>query len=719
MHKNLIEYQRLKIHKILQKVFIHPGWIKNYPYPNLSFSFLPLSFFILLTGVFSFEILFSSDLRAEETVLEEVVVTANKIQEPIRNVPYTLDVIDSEELKEQSLQTVAEALRDIAGVDIGARGPKGEDTDIRMRGSDRDEVLVLLDGIPINGNNESRSYFIDLLPVDAVERIEILKGSQSILYGSDAIGGVINVITRRAKPGKDFSFRWDLGSFKAFRETVTASGGNERNRAFASFSRDDNGGHLSRSRLGSNAFSGTFTHYLTPDFVIEFGAHFIQADQQILKNQIVTFGVDGVLNDYVIDDSNTDRSLYFTTDFVQISTPITSFYDTKLVYGFSFLREKILNSNSGDAPVDETGAALDPTSQHFRSHSYRHYLDWLNNFDVLKIDERRMSNTFQWGFSLVADHLSFINNSFEGDVGAGLPFSSAYPTPGAKANRQNYSIYFQNNFNWGGFTASGGMRFDRNTTFGDAISPRAALSYEFEKTKTKLKATYSEGFHAPTIAEFFDATIGGTATALPIRQQQELSQSYEIGAEQELWDGKVYLRSVYFFIDYDRLLDIVEAMDDASSWGIENDFKVSPWDFLKFGGNYTFNRTHNDDDGSELTQRPRHYFNFFAAVKPLKGLSIRSDVHYVSSKRAPDVVSLTIGDLPIRFFDSDGRTRDRVAGHVSLDLSANYRLPPLWKAIQAWEVYVRGINLLDDQYEESVGYPMPGIQFYAGTKIDF
>lgn len=661
-------------------------------------------------------------LNADEkqsTEIEEVVISANKIEQPLEETTVTVDRITSRQMEEQKAQSVPEALRDISGMDVNSRGPKGEDIDFRLRGSDRDEVLLLLDGIPIHSTVEAKADFLDLLPTDMIERVEVLKGSQSVLYGSDAVGGVVNIITKRGRPGKNFSLKLEGGNLSTLRETLSGSFGADNTQIIASYARSDVGGRGGNDALSSNAFSAIFTHHLSDDFTIELGAHLLVSDQELRKDQIITIAGDGSIHDYVVDDSNSGRRFIVTTDFLKVENRWNEIYDTKFTYGFNFIRERILNSNAGDAPADETGAALATNSQHFRSHSYRHDIDLLNNIHLVNDAKRGIDDLFQIGFNITAEHLSFISNSLEGDVGAGLPFTSSYPGAGQKANRQNYAVYFQNVFNWKELTVTGGMRYDNNSTFGEELSPRASIAYHIQKTGTKIHGAYSEGFHAPVISDFFDFTVGGTVTSIPIKGQQELSQSYEAGVDQYFWDKKIFARAVWFFIDYDRLLDIAQAINDASSWGIEFDAGAKPLDWLELGGNYTYNRTHNDDDGTELTLRPRHRANVHATVKPLKGLTVRADVNRVSSRLAPRIVSLTLGDFPVVFFDSNNRTDDLIAGHVNLDLAVSYTIPHKISRIKEWEVFARGQNLLGDEYEESFGYDMPGLQVYGGTKVEF
>lgn len=659
-----------------------------------------------------------AEQSADNLQLDDIVVTASKREESQSKSGVTVDVIKASTLKKSGATTVADALKLVSGVEVTMQGSPGEDSNFRMRGSDRDEVLILLDGVSILNNAEARADFLGMMALDHVQKIEVLKGPQSVLYGSEAVGGVINIITKRAGKGRYSGGSIAAGNLGYFKESIFTSFGTEKSGIYLGYSRTDVSGRGTNERFGGNTVASSFHLDSTDDFKIDGGIHFTLADQELSKDQIVVFSPAGTLNDYIVEDSNALRRDIFASGSLRVRNEWNSFYSTEIKYGTSFLRERIKNSNAVDAPFDENGLPLTPNSQHYRSTSWRQDLDFLNHLRLIDDADRSLSDRLTLGYNATIDHLDFIDNSLESDSGAGLPFGSSYPGAGAKDNRVNHAFYIQNHFSWHDLSVILGVRYDNNSTYGQEFSPRAAFNYDFKKTNTRIFAVYAEGFHAPTIAEYFDATIGGTATAIPVKRSQELSRSYELGVGQKFWENKISLRHSVFYVDYDQMLDVVEVIPDASVLGIENDLHIMPFEFLSAKLGYTFLRARNDSTGQELTMRPGH--SFFASLtgQPVKRVSLQADYRYVSSRLVPRTVSLTLGDFPVVFFDADGNTLSQLPGYGTLDLSGRYELPwqPSW--MNKWEVSARIQNVLNKNYQESFGYPATGIRFFLGSNIE-
>ena len=156
---------------------------------------------LLLTLIPAF-VLHAQDEGEEGTAsMEDVIITATKTEQPVLDVPQHVTVITAEEIEESGVRDVAQILNRQAGIAIQDFGPLGAVQNVYVRGSTADQVLVLIDGIRIN-NAQSASVDLSLIPVNSIERIEIVRGGTSALYGSDAIGGVINIITRKEADGK-------------------------------------------------------------------------------------------------------------------------------------------------------------------------------------------------------------------------------------------------------------------------------------------------------------------------------------------------------------------------------------------------------------------------------------------------------------------------------------------------------------------------------------
>lgn len=651
--------------------------------------------------------------------IKEIVIVANKTAQSRRQIPNTVDVVDTKNIVLNQSSKISDALKQVSGITISEKGLVGEDLDIRMRGSDRDEVLVLFDGVPIEGNGESRAFFLNFLPAEFIEKIEVIKGAQSILYGSNAVGGVINIISKKKAPeGQKHFAQVSYTSTNSFRETFSNHVGSEKTSLFFGVMRDDSNVFDNfHDRSSTTGLHSILNHELSDRVKLTWGLDGFYGRHNLSYDQINAFTAAGTLNSYVVADDDIYRKIGWFQSQIQVEVDVTDRLTTHFQMAGNYLTEILANSQAGDNPVDETGAPLIPNSQYYEGHSYRIFGDLLNQYRL--IDSQHIKDDVQVGFNFIHDHLDFVSNSFPSDVGVDLPFTSLYPDVGEESGRENYALYFQNLFYWKDFTATAGARVDHNTTFGNEWSPRVGLTYTHAKTATTIRTSYSEGFHAPTIPEFFDATVGGTVTALAMKQAQETTRSYEVGLEQAFLDDKLKLRSTYFYTHYDQLLDIVEAIDDANSYGVENDLTLSLIPQTVLGANYTYNRTHNNDTGGELTLRPRHTVNAYVEIEPFKNFTLRTQMKYMSRRKNPETLSLTIGDFPVLFYNSLGQTATHLSSHVVFDLLLNYEWNKPFKKIETINFYASATNLLNEQYENNFGYPAPGFRLALGSNVSF
>lgn len=646
-----------------------------------------------------------------ETALPVVVVTANKQEKPVENVAASVTVISREDIESQKATTVPEVLRNVVGADLVSVGSAGDDVDVRLRGSDRDEVLVMVDGVAVNDVSEHRPSFLGSIPLDNVERIEVVRGSQSVLYGSDAVGGVINIITRKGAETNHIGVGFEGGNLQTFREMVDAAGsvGSERRFQYgASFSRTDQKGRFDRDRFGEYAASANFGYQFLPELKVETGVNYIRADQDIFYEFQVAFDpATGSLLIQIDPDTNNHLHRDEVASHVVLKGLPTSWWDLELHYGIFVDLQHLQNPDTGDAAP----AGFTPNIQDFRGHGLVNTADLRNFFSIY--ESPRFSTQLTVGFEFQDERFNFTDP----------PMS--FPAPGQKGARRNYAPYFQEDFRLfdESLILTGGARYDHNTTFGHEWSPAASVLYKLKKTGTTFRASYGEGFHAPTLLEFFDQVLlrlTADPSFQPVRLQAELSRSYEAGVGQKI--GKwADVSATFFFIDYDRLFDGLQFVNNAFSTGVETGVTVHPLSWLSLGGNYTFLKAENQDAHQPLRDRPRHHGNFFVQARPIDRLTVRADVNVVGSRLIPNAISTSAGDIPVTFVDPNGNASagGTLPGYVKVDLAASYDLLKDRRPLEDWRLYFKIENLLDDSYQEKFGFPAPGITFLAGTKAVF
>ncbi len=162
----------------------------------------------------------------KELELGEVVVTATKTEKQLEQVTSSVSIITHAEIEQKKVDTVAGLLRAICGLDVTRSGGSGQNTSVRLRGANSGHTLVLVDGVQVNSPTLGSFDFANLT-VDNIERIEIVRGPQSTLYGSDAMGGVINIITRKGAGKPRVSLTFGGGTYQTYRETASLTAGSE------------------------------------------------------------------------------------------------------------------------------------------------------------------------------------------------------------------------------------------------------------------------------------------------------------------------------------------------------------------------------------------------------------------------------------------------------------------------------------------------------------
>ncbi|QQR81485.1 MAG: TonB-dependent receptor [Deltaproteobacteria bacterium] len=543
-----------------------------------------------LATTISFILIFSKTLLAD-TSLGNVVVTPDKNSAALDKTPSIVQVITKQDIEKQSATNVVDVLRNISGLDVVSLGSPGDDNDIHLRGADRDQVLLMIDSVPINAVRDHRLLFLGNIPVSQIERIEIVEGSQSVLYGSDAIGGVINIITKKGSQKFTPFVGFEGGNLALFKEQAGFSGSAGKSLWNFSGTRHDQRGRFERDRYGETSVGGNFSYQLTPQLKSEVGANYFHSNQELFYEFLATF--DAPTSSYVIRmDPDTNR--YLNRDFLQAhntwsATPFT-WWASSIQYGFLGDWERSGNSPTGDTVPAEFTAG----TQDFHGHGYRHQIDFKNSFEWTPLTWGSPSTTI--GFEFQDERLGFT------DV------SSSFPAAGQDGDRQNYAPYFLQNFSLlnNRLILSGGFRQDHNTTFGNEWSPRASILYKTKTTDTIFRATYSEGFHGPTILDYFSQVLlqlTGDPSFQPVRLQSELSRSYEAGVEQKF--GSTKISGTFFYIDYDRLLDELQFIQNAYTTGFQVSAIAQPHSLIRLGSDYTFMESINEDSHTRMANRPQ------------------------------------------------------------------------------------------------------------------
>jgi vitamin B12 transporter len=634
---------------------------------------LPLALACLLSTA-------SLSWSAVQQTLEPVIVTATKLETPAREIASSVTVITEEEIEQKQQPLVLDLLRSVPALNVVQSGGLGQQSSVFIRGANSEHTLVLIDGIEVNDpSTPSRSYNFEYLTTGNIERIEVVRGPESTLYGSDAIGGVINIITKKGQGIPSLTVSAEGGSYETHQEKIGLSGGNElvNYTLFASYL-NSNGISAAGKDYGNDERDGyenltaSSRIGLTPtdNFDLDFFLRFTDAESDL-----------DAFNGPGGDDPNyrSDyQALAFRTEARLLL--FNQFWEQKL--GFS------LTDYDRDTRDDkDTVRPDDAVRSSFNGNLYK--VDWQNN---LYLHE---TNTLTFGIEYQEEEADI--EDFQDH-----PYLPA-PTTEEYDKRADTTVYYlQDQIKlWDSFFTSFGIRLDDHEEFGSRTTYRVASSYIFNQTGTKFRATWGTGFKAPSLGQLYDPSSGNP------NLDPEKSEGWDAGIDQFFWGNRASVSLTYFENDFEDLIvsEVISWVPFISTYqnvnkvktkGVEFVFTLNPMTNLFFNLNYTYTDTKNEETGDELLRRPRNKFSANINYKFLDRGDVNLNVIYVGERE--DYIGFVVDEL-------DSYTLVNLA--ASFKLTENFRL------------FGRVDNLLDEDYEEVWGYGTAGIGGYAGAEYTF
>lgn len=597
--------------------------------------------------------------RAQDvTPLEGIVIySANRTPTEAAKVGSSVEVITEKELEARAQTYVKDYLETLPGVHFSQAGGPGGTPTISLRGTTGGYVKVLVDGIDVSdpSNTVTSAHFEHLLVGD-VARIEILKGSQSTLYGGDAVGGVITIETKTArKPGFSQSGGAEYGAYNTWRGAYTAGylaadgsnvsltvqGVNSDGFSAAAVGREDDG-------YRNLTFSGRGEYYVSPSAKVFFAARSTRAR--------IDFDGGFPVNDTPDWGRYVQHAGRAGTEFTLLNGAFTN---TLAIQGMRIERDVFAGINSG----------------------------WFEG--------ERVKGEYK-GVLRFNDMLSLLAGADWEQTGAKTNNTAGQNTAdvsGAYAQLMLEPI--------AGLVLTAGGRMDEHSAFGSFNTHRLTAAYLVPNTETKFRGSYGTGFRAPSLDELYGsysfAPDYGNPSLLP-----EESESWDAGIEQGFQNGRFKLGATYFEIDTLNLitfngdtcfvpggicLENVSGISHRRGVELSAAARISPGITITAGYTYT---DAERADGTRLVRVPRHALAVGFDLKPMDKVEANVNVRYVA------------GTL-----DGGGEFDD----YWLVNAKVAYEFSPGWKA------YVRGENLLDEKYQTIAGYGTPGLSVYGGLQF--
>lgn len=614
--------------------------------------FLPLTALALASA--------SPVLADTDNKLEELIVVSSRVEMPLRWVGTSVSVITGDEIRARGFNSLFEVLRSQPAIAVSNNGGTGSATSLRIRGEEGYRTRVFIDGIDISDTSGLQaSPNIEHLLSTGVERVEILRGPQGLMYGADA-GGVVNISTQTSTQGVEGN--------------ISAEGG----------------------RYGTQQISGNL------------GGGNNAVDFNISVTDFAADGFSSLTTDTVLDD---DDGYDNTTLHARAGWNVTSDLRFEIVardvsseneYDDCSTVEVFAPSNDCDNDYDQQAwrAQADYSAGHFT-----HQLAYTGN-DTDRQFYTEGQPTF--GGEGELERWTYLGSFTAGDAmrlvyGADLQ-SEAFDDGFFESDRDQDGYYLEYQGKFGDdFFLTAGARYDDNDDFGSHTTYRVSGAYliSFSASELKLKGAFGTGFRAPSLYEI--AYNGSSLASLPAfgtMPTEEESQGFDIGVAWSTNNG-LYLEANYFdqtisdeiFFDLVDFSGYLQASGTTDSRGVELTGEIELLETLSLIANYTYNDTENAS-GSTRVHRPEHLANLGINWRPLDGKLVLG-LNIRGSYDAEAIDGATLDDYEV------------------VDLNASYEI------VKGLQLYGRMENLLDEDYEEVPTYNTSGTAAYAGVRYSF
>src|SRR5881409_740173 len=610
----------------------------------------------------------STSTDQEETAESEpVIVSATRFDIPLDQSPASVSVITSEDIEQNQIERVSDALREVPGLSVVQTGTAGQLTSVFMRGLPSQDMQVLLNGIPINQGLAGQFDFANLM-TDDIDRIEVVRGPQSTLYGPRALAGVIQIFTKRGEGPPTIALNGEAGSYDTFREWMQSEGKIGQFDYSVGASRLDTDNARPNNNYRNSA--GIANVGWSPNEQLRIGGLFTYSLSD-------TGNPNTIFDPKPLDNFLTERWLIAP----HIDLRISDWWEHKLIVSYD--HERQLNDPNEDGFVGPTRALFERTQIDYQNDLRP--TSWLTLTSGFFYSRLNAGQERPFVLQIFGSQPTFVSDHTQEVAG----FLQATLTP-----VENLIVV-------------AGGRFDHFNQFGGVWTYRFASSYKIDKTDTTLHSSVATGFSPPSSQDKIFRFNPGTGPLEPLQPEKDFG--WDAGIEQRLWNRRVTVGATYFHNDlsnvigFDGLFETLN-LGAAETQGVETELRATPITDLTFTASYTYLEAEKTDtaniaqpQGARLPRRPRNEVYVSGSYLWCKKLRTTIEAKFVNARE-----ELNFG----------GPNFD-IEDYSFVNFAAEYEINP------HLSIFGRIDNLTNEHYAEVFGFPALGRAAYGGVKLRF
>ncbi len=622
----------------------------------------------------------SGTISNPKQIQDSIVITSNRFATPIEKIASSVTVLSETDIENSKSMMLSDLLKQVPGLDVVRSGGAGTQTSIFMRGTSSSHTLVLIDGIEMNNpSSATTSFDFGSLNVSNIQRIEILRGPQSVLYGSDAVGGVIQIFTKRGFGDLKTEISSEAGSYGSFSESIHLSGSKDKI-DFSIFGarKDSEGFSTIREDAGGFEKDG----FESTDIIANLGMQLLTNYELTTHFRFTdaTADIDGSFG--VLDDPNFVSNNKMYSVGLKFKSFVSDAQYFKPTISIDFMNQDLNSVNEEDANHFSETSQYDAQGRRIKlsATNLMKVSENLNSIVGVEYEKESFNSEYQATYFDYWNNVVASSNSVINEVSA---------TTISLFGLDEWAVNEQ-------FSLSGGVRYDNHEDFGSQVTYRFTSLYNFPSEGMTLKAVYGTAFKAPSLYQLNHNLYGNQDL------QPEENKGWEIGFEKSTQDKILRFGATYFSNAIDNLIGFDASfksinINEATSKGVEAFAQISfPNSSVRMDVTYT--DTKDVTNGSRILRRPKEKISFTLNQKISQALQASVFIHTVGNRFDTDF-------RPWPFLD------EVLDGYTIVNLSGSYQI------LDNLKLNGRVDNLFNEDYQDVLTYNTPNRSAYLGLKI--